>query len=136
MIRFGRVVALVTFVSLLLACPPKGLDAQQSAGRVSRAIELLRNASNEDKAGPLAALVQLGCTGPDVCATRDACVSGYTLHVEALALTQRAKAQFRDGKTPDAAKFLLTAQEKLTEASRRVADCTDREGALRHRYKL
>ena len=136
MSRPERLVAKAALVFLGAACQPQDLTSQQSAARIARAIEVLRNASNEAKAAPLAALVDLGCTGPDVCETRDACVSGYTLHVEAIALTQRAKAQFRDGKTPDAAKFLITAQEKLSEASRKVAACTDREGALRHRYKL
>ena len=121
---------------LLGACSPQGLTAQQSAARVARAVEVLRNAPNPDKAGPLKALVDLGCTGADVCETRDACQLAYTLHVEAVTLTQRAKEQFRDGKTPQAAKFLITAQQKLSEASRKVADCTDREATLRRRYKL
>ncbi len=136
MIRRARLVACALLGCWLVACSPQGLTAQQSAARVARAIEVLRNAPNPDKAGPLAALSALGCTGPDVCETRDACQLGYTLHVEAVALTLRAREQFRDGKTPQAAKFLISAQEKLSEASRKVADCTDREAALRRRYKL
>lgn len=136
MIRAEQLVAGAALVCLFAGCRPQGLTSQQSAARVARAIEVLRNAPNEAKAVPLAALAELGCTGPDVCETRDACVSGYTLHVDAGTLTQRAKAQLSDGQPPEAAKLLFTAQQKLTEASRKVADCVEREGALRHRYKL
>lgn len=136
MIRFAARAVWLTLAGLLGACSPRGLTAQQSAARVARAVEVLRNAPNTEKAGPLAALGQLGCTGPDVCATRDACRLSYTLHVDAVALTRRAKEQLRNGQTPEAASLLITAQEKLSEASRKVADCADREAALRHRYKL
>jgi hypothetical protein len=121
---------------LLEACSPQGVTAQQSAARIARAIEMLRNAPNAGKAGLLKSLVELGCTGPDVCETRDACQRAYTLHVDAVGLTQTAKRQLQEGKTPQAAQLLITAQEKLSEASRKVADCTDREAALRRRYKL
>lgn len=136
MIRFARHAAWLASAGLLGACSPPGLTAQQSAARVARAVEVLRNAPNADKAAPLAALGQLGCTAADVCETRDACRLGYALHVDAVALTLQAKQQLRDGKTPQAANLLLTAQEKLNEASRKVAECTDREAALRRRYKL
>ncbi len=136
MIHRLRVVASAALGCLLGACSPHGLTAQQSAARVARAIEVLRNASNPHKAEPLVALTDLGCTGVDVCETRDACRRAYTLHVEAVTLTQQAKETFRDGKAPQAAKFLISAQEKLSEASRKVAACTDREAALRRRYNL
>jgi hypothetical protein len=103
---------------------------------VARAIEVLRAAANASKAGALADLVKLGCSGPDVCATRDACTAAYQLHVDAVALTQAAKLRMRDGQAPEAAKLLVSADEKLNEASRRVAGCAEREASLRHRYKL
>jgi hypothetical protein len=121
----------------LLACSSaRDAETQKSAAQVARAVEVLRNAPNEMKAGPLKDLAKVRCVGPDVCATSDACRSAYQLHVDALALTAGAKEQvaFRDN--PRAGKLLVSAQQKLSEASVRVADCVEREAVLRHRYKL
>jgi hypothetical protein len=56
--------------------------------------------------------------------------------VEALTLTQAAKQQLADGKPDEAAKILGAAEQKLGAADTKVSGCTDREGALRRRYKL
>jgi hypothetical protein len=96
----------------------------------------VRAAPNASKARALADLVKLGCSGLDVCDTRDVCTAAYQLHVDAVALTQAAKVRISDGKTPEAARLLVSAEEKLNEASRRVARCAERETSLRHRYKL
>jgi hypothetical protein len=88
------------------------------------------------KAGPLAELGRLDCVGVDVCAARDACRGAYQLHVDALALTAGAKEQAAIRDNPGAGKLLVSAEQKLNEANVRVADCVEREAALRHRYKL
>jgi CRP-like cAMP-binding protein len=97
---------------------------------------VLRGAPNPAKAEALRELVKLPCVGPEVCGARDACVAAYTTHVEALALTQAAKLQASQGQGAEAAKVLGAAEHKLSAASEKVIDCTDREGALRHLYKL
>lgn len=138
MIRLARVgLAALGLLPCLLSCnSARHAEEQKSAAQVARAVEVLRNAPNETKAGPLAELGKLRCVGADVCGARDACRIAYTLHVDALALTAAAKDQvaFRDN--PRAGKLLISAEQKLTQASQKVADCVEREGALRRRYKL
>lgn len=131
-----RLVRLTALCCAMLACSSQPVEAQNSAARVVRKIEVLRGAPNAAKARALADLVALGCSGPDVCETRAVCQAAYELHVGGLALTQAAKLRLSDGNEPEAAKLLSSAEQKLSEASRRVADCTAREAALRHRYKL
>jgi len=136
-IRLARVgLAAFALLPCGVACNAREAEEQKSGAQVARAVEVLRNAPNEMKAGPLAELGKLSCVGPEVCGLRDACLRAYTLHVDALALTAAAKDQvaFRDN--PRAGKLLISAEQKLTEASQKVADCVAREGTLRHRYKL
>ena len=110
--------------------------AKQSAGRIARAIEVVRDAPNAGKATALAELAKLSCSGPDVCETRDACQAAYALHVEATTLTQAAKLKLNEGDSAAAAKLLGASEQKLAEASPKVEACTTRESALRRRYKL
>ena len=112
------------------------IDEQQSAARVARAIELVREAPNSAKAEPLAALAKLGCSGTDVCKTRDACAHAYTEHVEALTLPAAARQKLADGDAAEAAKLLGAAEAKLAAADAKVTACTDAEGSLRRHYKL
>ena len=110
--------------------------AKQSAGRVARAIEVVRDAPNAGKATALAELAKLSCSGPDVCETRDACQTAYALHVEATTLTQAAKLKLNEGDAAAAANLLGASEQKLSDASGKVSSCMDRESALRRRYKL
>ncbi len=122
---------------LVLACDSaREAETRESAGRVARAIEVLRNAPNEMKAGPLAELGLLACLGAEVCQVRDACHSAYQRHVDALALTASAKQQVKERDNHGAGKLLVSAESALSEASGLVLGCVEREGALRHRYKL
>jgi hypothetical protein len=129
--------ALSSIIVLGVACrSQREVDEQQSAARVARAIELLREAPNSAKAGPLADLAKLACSGADPCKTRDACVSAYSMHVEAVTLTQAAKAKLADGAALESAKLLNAAEQKLADADAKVGKCTELEGGLRRRYKL
>ncbi len=125
-------------LALALASCSTGRDsaAQQSAGQVARAVEVLRNAANDGKSRSLASLSQLPCAAPDVCSVRDACVAAYTLHVDGLALTEQAKARLRAGEDRQAGLLVLQADLKLKEASAPVEDCVQREATLRRQYKL
>jgi hypothetical protein len=109
---------------------------QKSAAQIARAIELVREAPNAAKAPALDRLAKLECTGVEACAVRDTCAAAYREHVDAVALTEVARSRLTEGKTNEAAKLLVSAQRKLSEASSKVAGCTDREAALRRRYKL
>lgn len=120
----------------LLACPSHDAEVAASAGQVARAIEAMRNAPNDAKRAPLDALTKTVCASPEVCAVRDACSKAYTLHVEAVELTQMAKSAMAEGKTPRASRLAISAEQQLRVATEPVADCVRREGELRHRFKL
>jgi hypothetical protein len=121
----------------LVACgSSQDAVAQQSAGRIARAIEVVRDAPNTGKALALGALAKAACVGPDVCETKGACQSAYALHVEATNLTQAAKLKLGQGDAAEAAKLLGASERKLSEASPKVEACLEREAALRRRYKL
>lgn len=130
--RYLRLVGLLS----LAACRSEEAEAQKSAAQVARAVEVLREADNAKKVPALRALHALACRGEAVCETRDACHAGYLLHVDGFTLTQAAKQLMIDGKGAEAAKLLGAAEEKLLDAGGKVAICTDREAALRRRYKL
>jgi CRP-like cAMP-binding protein len=137
LIRLSRLVAGATLGWLLLGCASKKeTDVRQSAARVARAVEVLREAPNPAKAEALRELAKVPCESPEACAARDACVTAYTTHVDALALTKAAKLQAAEGSGAEAAKVLGAAARKLSEANGKVIDCTDREAALRHLHKL
>ena len=122
---------------LVLACGSRvDPEAQQSAGRIARAVELLRSAPNAGKPTALSELKKLACAGPDVCETRLACETAYAQHIDALNLTAAAKLKLDDGHGDEAAKLLGSAEEKLGQAAPLVTVCTEREAALRRRYKL
>jgi hypothetical protein len=122
--------------SIALACSSQDVESRKSAARVARAIEVVRGAPSASKAGALADLLKVDCSGADICQTRDVCTAAYQLHVHAVALTQAAKLQMNDGKAVEAAKLLVSAEDELRTASGKVAGCAEREAALRRRYKL
>jgi hypothetical protein len=129
--------ALALTALLVLACGSRvDPEAQRSAGRIAHAVEQLRNAPNASKATALGELGKLPCTGPDVCETRAACQTAYSQHIDALNLTAAAKLKLTEGDGAESAKLLGAAEEKLGQAARLVSLCTERESALRRRYKL
>jgi hypothetical protein len=124
-------------LGLSLACSSgREVAERRSAAQVARAVEVLRNAPNPAKAQALLGLRQVSCQGVEVCATHAACMAGYALHVEALALTQAAKQQLADGKSAEAARVLGSAEQKLVEADAQVTACTDLEAKLRRQHGL
>jgi hypothetical protein len=135
--RLGRLAACAALGCVLLACASKReADARQSAARIARATEVLRGAPNRAKSEALRELAKVPCESPEACRARDTCVIAYTTHVDALALTEAAKLQAAEGDAAQAAKVLGSAEQKLSEASAKVTDCTDRDAALRRLYKL
>lgn len=134
--RLGAALALPVLLALL-GCGSSPDPAEvKSAAQTARAVEVLRLAPNAAKAAALTSLAALGCTGAEVCATRDACTAAYRVHVEGLSLTEAAKQQLGDGKGDAAAGLLGAAEQKLAQAQALVVSCTDREAALRRRFKL
>jgi hypothetical protein len=137
LIRLSLALGGLALSCCLLACPDsREAKVAGSAGQVARAIELVRNADNDAKRAPLAALGKVACGSPEVCAVRDVCVEAYKLHVDAVEMTQLAKEAAANGKTPRATLLLIEAQKKLSLSGPPVANCVEREGELRRRFKL
>lgn len=110
--------------------------AQQQAGRLGWIEDRIRNASNAEKSSFLTDLASAPCPAPDACDMRDTCVSGYTLHVEALKLTAAAKQLVADGRDAEAASILVAAETKLKEAGAKIAECTSLAASLRRSYSV
>lgn len=117
-----------------------GCDARREerlardVARLCRAEEQLRQAPNSGKAQLLGELVRAPCPEPAACKARDACAAAYTLHVDALSLTQVAKQNLSDGQNEQAAKLLGAASTKLEQARGRIDECTGLVAALRRAH--
>jgi len=121
---------------LLAGCDPnRELREQQSASSVALAEERLRALPNADKARALG-LLSGACFGTEPCEVQRRCRDAYAGHVQATTLTAAAKQKFADGDAQAAAGLVTAAEQKLAQAARDVADCTDRASALRRHYKL
>lgn len=72
-------------LSLALVLPLAACDKcpnRAESARVTHALDLVLAAPNEQKAGPVEALAAAPCSSPQICATRDRCVSAFRHLVE------------------------------------------------------
>jgi hypothetical protein len=129
--------------ALVAACASCNRSSSDEALRTQRAIARLcwsenrvRNADNAEKARHLAELASTACPVPDACRMRDACVSAYTLHVDALNLTAAAKQLMSDGRHGEAAGILGAAEAKLKLAGPQIEQCTALSAGLRSSYSI
>lgn len=127
-------------VVLVLSC--QGEREQQrraEAGRVVRAVQLLRDAPNEGKRPPLSALEHLPPLDEDLGALQKACVSAYALQlegVEGLSAIRRATESASGPVPPEAVPLLSRSEAALRSAASLALRCADLEGEARRRYKL
>jgi hypothetical protein len=113
-----------------------GLRERQTVAHLCWTEERLRGAANPDKAAALAELAAAACPNRSACAMRDTCAAAYTLHVDALKLTQAAKQRMQDGEGVQAASLLGAAEANLKQASLKVGQCTELTAKLRHDYAV
>ncbi len=106
------------------------------AGRISRAVDLLRAAPNSQKGELLDTLKSVSCETADLCELQKQCVAGYGQHVFALSEIARAKASMAAGNSADAAGVLGSAQTELAEAEPKIGVCADAQGAAHRKYKF
>jgi hypothetical protein len=107
------------------------------AGRISRAIDLIRAAPNAQKGELLDALKSQSCEAPDLCELQKLCVDGFGQHVLALSETARAKTLIAAGDPQREAESVLTsAQTELAEAAPKISRCADAQGAAQRKYKF
>ena len=102
---------------------------------ITRAIDVLRDAPNPQKAALLDTLKSVSCAVPDLCALQRVCIDGYGQHVAALSETERARALMSSNNALEAGRTLDYARVELAQAAPKIAQCADAEGAARRKYK-
>ena len=123
---------------MLLSQCSLGPSASQKAeaGRISHAVDALRDAPNSAKQQLFAALRDAACETPDLCALKQQCVTGFEAHLHALSETARAKSLLLSpGNETEAAIALTAAETGLTQAAPEITKCTDLQGAAQRKYK-
>jgi hypothetical protein len=125
---------------LALSCHGEQEQARRAdAGRLVRAVQLLRDAPNDGKRPLLSALEHLPAQDGELGALQTACVSAYSLEVEgieALSAIRRATRGADEPVPPEAALLLSRSEEALHRAAGLTRRCADLEGEARRRYKL
>ncbi len=100
---------------------------------LSRAIDQLREAKNEDKAPKLEALRATACSQPDTCGVRDRCALAYTTHQAGL----DALSEARRAADPTLQAASITRAEQLLATSKaQMTQCVDSQGELIRAHKL
>ena len=123
---------------MLLSQCSLGPSASQKAeaGRISHAIDALRDAPNAAKQQLFAALQSAACETPELCALKQQCVTGFAQHLHALSETAHAKALLMSpGNETEAAKALTAAETGLSQAAPEIDKCADLQGAAQRKYK-
>ena len=111
-------------------------NQKAEAGRISRAVDLLREAPNAKKPELFAALQKEPCETADLCELKRLCSAAYAEHLSGLEQTARAKAALTDGgNDSEVATLLETAQVALSHAAPDIAHCADAQGAAQRKYK-
>jgi hypothetical protein len=131
---FARVAVLISLNQCSL-----GPSASQKAeaGRISRAIDVLREAPNAQKPDLFAQLQAAHCETRDLCELQQLCESGYAQHLSALSQTAHAKALLADGGAEtDINRNLDLARAELSHAEPQIARCADAQGAAHRKYKF
>lgn len=124
---------------LIAGCHGEAEQARRTeAGRISHAVDNLRNVSNDTKAPYLAALERMSCSAPDLCELKRACVDAYRHQIHALSATHAVRRELQGdsgpGVAPSAAASLVSAQQELEKAERQAHHCADLQGAVERRY--
>jgi hypothetical protein len=135
-----KAVALPALLVVLSQCS-LGPSASQKAeaGRISRAIDVLRAAPNAQKLELFTQLQGAACETSDLCELKRLCTAGYARHLSGLSQTAHAKALLADGGAEAEAQVsqaLDAAKSALSEAEPQIARCADAQGAAHRKYKF
>lgn len=120
-------------------CTRDLVEAQRGeAARFVRFVEELREAPNDAKRAPLAALAAAECSAAPVCDLQATCVRGYSEHVGAYTDLARAKARVAGAAAVSSAPLPSPSAiaARLAAAQIDVKACADAEGAIRRVYGL
>lgn len=113
---------------LLTACGRVSEDERSEFERVSRAIDVLRQAPNEQKAQRIQPLREVPCER--YCTLRDNCIVAYELHIAALDLIERART-----KSTLVKEELDQAELKLGAAKVAATECAAEQARLRRKVE-
>jgi hypothetical protein len=129
----------------VFACDGEAREALRAeAGQMSRAIDELRRAHNDQKRPLLLKLESIPCSNTEVCEMKRVCSAAYTLHlasIEGSRAARRTLDQAKDGETPsgngeDVAKVVARSREDLGHSKELMNECLAVQGALRRKLKL
>jgi len=119
-----------------LACESDA-EAKAEAGKLSHAIDSLRDADNSAKRPALEQLRALPCSRPETCGVQSACVAAYELHLRGLDGVAQGKQQALAGDAgADLPALIAAAQDSLERAKGLAQKCADAQGELARRYRL
>jgi hypothetical protein len=123
--------ALIGLLALLFAGCGKSDRDRVEAGRVLRALEVVRAASNENKRRPTEELATTPCSSPIVCGARDSCAEAYQHLAVGTAAALRVKSELdriekQMDKQPDAgAEKMAELASELDRADREIGGARD-----------
>jgi hypothetical protein len=120
----------------LAGCPKTDGPERAEAGRVSRAIDALRDAGNREKPRLLEALRREPCSYDDVCAVRSKCIAAYELHTNSLESIAEALKLVDAGDATIVAPKVTQARNGLERARKLAEDCTRAQGELVRNRRL
>lgn len=125
------------WLALLIAGCSSNSAEKSEAAAIDRAIDVLRDAPNDQKGRALEALRALPCNVPEICSAKSACVVGYELYVSGIEALERAKARAAAGEAgPELGAALLELQAALERARPLTERCANSQGELSRKYKL
>jgi hypothetical protein len=128
---------------LLIGCQGEADQQRRAeAGRVSRAIDVLRRAPNRQKQPRLLALKAEPCTFDDVCQLKSVCVEAYERHIKSVESSRVARRALEQSKAGDgdkdvqAAKLVAQSKQQLEQSKKLMSGCLAAQGTLRRRLDL
>ncbi len=100
------------------------------------AINRVREAANEDKAGPLQELEQLPCREAPACELKELCAQAYRTHLQSLQHVGRAREVMRagGGTRENAVQLLRASEDELQRALQMTQQCVALQGRLMREY--
>jgi hypothetical protein len=128
--------ALATGLAVLVAIGCRSADEQEArarAARLSKAIDTVRDAPNEEKRASLDALVELPCEKDAYCALKKTCVEAYSLHARAMDVIASAHADLAAQgavMTESAVALLQGAERDLARSVELAKVCADEQGKM------
>lgn len=112
-------------------------ELSREVASVAHAVNQLREAPNNGKETPLAALRAMTCKSAPACELQQVCASAYVLHLEAVQMGVQAGQLGNAGYGPQlAADLLARAEKQLGDAKLAAEHCVELEGEFTRRYKL